>query len=56
MERKIGEIFNYQNDWYLYFIILGPVSPIAFIICDLIEDLSKKFISYGIRKRNPSYH
>lgn len=29
--------------WYLYFIILGPASLIAFIICELIEkDFIKK--------------
>ena len=43
--------------WAIFLIILSPASIIVIIICELIKkDYQKKFISYGIRKRNLSYH
>lgn len=46
MERKIGEIFNYQDNWYqcienllwgLFLVVLSPASLIVIIIVELID-------------------
>lgn len=44
--------------WGLFLVVLSPASLIVIIIVELIESgfFKKKFISYGIRKRNLSYH
>lgn len=44
--------------WGLFLVVLSPASLIVIIIVELIDSgfLKKKFISYGIRKRNLSYH
>lgn len=44
--------------WGLFLVVLSPASLIVIIIVELIDSgfFKKKFISYGIRKRNLSYH
>lgn len=44
--------------WGLFLVVLSPASLIVIIIVELVESgfFKKKFISYGIRKRNLSYH
>lgn len=43
--------------WGLFLVVLSPASLIVIIIVELIESgFLKKFINYGIRKRNLSYH
>lgn len=43
--------------WGLFLVVLSPASLIVIIIVELIDSgFLKKFISYGIRKRNLSYH
>lgn len=44
--------------WGLFLVVLSPASLIVIIIVELVDSgfFKKKFISYGIRKRNLSYH
>lgn len=44
--------------WGLFLVVLSPASLIVIIIVELVESgfFKKEFISYGIRKRNLSYH
>ena len=44
--------------WGLFLVVLSPASLIVIIIVELIDSgfFKKKFINYGIRKRNLSYH
>ena len=43
--------------WGLFLVVLSPASLIVIIIVELVDSgFFKKFISYGIRKRNLSYH
>lgn len=44
--------------WGLFLVVLSPASLIVIIIVELVESgfFKKKFINYGIRKRNLSYH
>lgn len=44
--------------WGLFLVVLSPASLIVIIIVELVESgfFKKKFISYGIKKRNLSYH
>lgn len=42
--------------WGLFLVVLSPASLIVIIIVELIDIFKKKFINYGIRKRNLSYH
>lgn len=43
--------------WGLFLVVFSPASLIVIIIVELVESgFFKKFINYGIRKRNLSYH
>ena len=44
--------------WGLFLVVLSPASLIVIIIVELVDSgfFKKKFINYGIRKRNLSYH